>query len=58
MIKQEKKTNNAIALLEECIINGDLGIEHLWAWYQGERHLIKQTVLEARFEEKETEKWQ
>jgi len=45
--------NNAIGLLEECLINGELGIEHLWAWYNAEKHLIKQTVVELRFEENE-----
>ena len=45
--------NNLIGLLEECLANGQLGIESLWAWYQGEKEVIKQTVLEARFEENE-----
>ena len=47
--------NNAVALLEECMINGNLGPEQLWAWYQGEQFLIRQTVLESRFEEMESE---
>ena len=63
MIKQQKKgkvmdaitLNNAVALLEECMINGNLGPEQLWAWYQGEQFLIRQTVLESRFEEMEKE---
>ena len=46
-------TNNTIALLEECVMNGELGIEHLWSWYNAEKHLIKQTVVELRFEENE-----
>jgi hypothetical protein len=43
--------NNMVALLEECVMNGDLGIEQLYAWFQGERGQIMRTVMEARFEE-------
>ena len=46
-------SNNAIALLEECVMNGDLGVEQLYTWFQGERSTIMQTVIEARFEENE-----
>ena len=45
--------SDAIALLEECLENGQLGIDHLWAWFQGEKEIIWQTVLEARFLENE-----
>jgi hypothetical protein len=48
--------NNLVALLEECMINGNLGSEQLYAWYLGEKELIKQTVLETRFEEMEVSK--
>ena len=46
--------NDAIALLEECVSNGDRGADQLYAWFQGERGQIIQTVMEARFEEKES----
>ena len=36
--------NNLIALLEECIHNGDEGPEQLWAWFMGERSLIERKV--------------
>ena len=45
--------NDPISLLEECVMNGDLGVEQLYAWFQGERSTIVQTVIEARFEENE-----
>ena len=42
----ENTINNAVALLEECIVNGDDGILSLESWFLGERHLIEQTVME------------
>ena len=44
---------DAIRLLEECVMNGDLGVEQLYSWFQGERGQLIQTVMEARFEENE-----
>lgn len=43
--------NNLVELLEECMINGNLGPEQLYAWYLGEKELIRQAVLDTRFEE-------
>ncbi|MCK4975847.1 MAG: hypothetical protein KAS36_02815 [Anaerolineales bacterium] len=45
--------SDAIALLEECVSNGDRGVEQLYAWFRSERNTIMQIVLEARFEENE-----
>ena len=45
--------NNVIELLEECVTNGDRGIEQLYAWFCDERNAIMQAVLDARFEENE-----
>lgn len=45
--------NNLVALLEECLVNGDMGIDPLWAWFCAERGLIKDTVIEARYEDNE-----
>lgn len=36
--------NNAIGLLEECLINGDKGEASLYAWFCEERNLICETV--------------
>ena len=38
--------NNATALLEECLHNGDKGLVALQGWFLGERHLIKTTIAE------------
>ena len=37
--------NNAIALLKECLHNGDK--DQLIAWFIGERELIKRTIQDA-----------
>lgn len=37
---------NATALLEECLCNGDKGLMALYAWFMGERQLIKDIVRE------------
>lgn len=36
--------NDAIALLEECLHNGDRGVMALYSWFMGERHLIETTI--------------
>ncbi len=36
--------NNAIALLDECISNGENGMETLYAWFSGEKSLISNTA--------------
>ena len=48
--------NNAIALLEECLYNGDKGILTLYAWFKGERHLIEDTIRELNGDKKEEAK--
>lgn len=45
--------NNAIALLEECLHNGDKDFLALYAWFKGERHLIEDTIRELKEDEKE-----
>ena len=35
---------NAIALLDECLTNGDLSPASLYAWFVSERHLIESTL--------------
>ena len=47
--------NDLLALLEECVSNGDRGADQLYAWFCGERNTIMQTVLNARFEGEDTE---
>ena len=39
--------NNAAALLEECLTNGDNGKDALYAWFLVERELIRQTITET-----------
>jgi len=39
--------NNAIALLEECLINGDGGPFRLYAWFCEERDLIDRTIKDV-----------
>jgi len=45
--------NNTIALLEECLHNGDKGPLTLYAWFKGERHLIEDTIRELNYKGKE-----
>lgn len=40
------ETNNAIALLEECVINGKNGKDILYAWFLEEQGLIERTIKE------------
>lgn len=41
----DKKTeSNLIALMEECVVNGDHGPAALWAWFIEERDLIMTTL--------------
>ena len=39
--------NNFVALLEECVDNGDEGPETLWAWFLAERGLIERTIKDV-----------
>jgi len=40
---------NAMALLEELIMNSDLSPEHLWAWALDERSLLFQTMQDIEY---------
>lgn len=42
--------NNVVALLEECLANGNTGPGSLWAWFLAERYLIERTVEDASYE--------
>lgn len=35
---------NATALLEECVYNGDKGMAELYAWFMGEREVIEAAI--------------
>ncbi len=35
------------ALLEECVVSGDKGPDKLWAWFLGEREVIKEAIQES-----------
>ena len=48
----EDIANDAISLLEECIINGKSGKDALYAWFLGEQVLIDSTIREFVAEEK------
>jgi hypothetical protein len=39
--------NNVVALLEECLGNGNMGPGSLWLWFLKERHLIEQTLSDT-----------
>lgn len=41
--------NNVVALLEECVANGNLGPSSLWLWFLQERPLIERTLENANF---------
>ena len=45
--------NNSIGLLEELLHNGDSSKTYLYAWFIGERELIKRTVIDLRDYENE-----
>jgi len=45
--------NNVVALLEECVANGNLGPSSLWMWFLQERPLIERTLENANFGEEE-----
>lgn len=47
--------NNVVALLEECVANGNLGPSSLWLWFLTERRLIERTLEGANFEENSPE---
>jgi len=38
--------NNAIGLLKKCLANGEKGPLSLYAWFNGEKHLIETTISE------------
>ncbi len=41
-----KEINDAMALLEEVIVNGKKGKDYLYAWFLGEQSLIENTILD------------
>jgi hypothetical protein len=43
--------NNIVALLEECVANGNLGPSSLWLWFLKERHLIERAVEDVNYDE-------
>lgn len=45
----ELTKNNVIALLEECVANGNLGPGSLWLWFLQERPSIERALLDANF---------
>jgi len=42
----EITVNNFVALLEECVVNGDNGSSALYSWFCSERDLIDKTIKE------------
>lgn len=42
--------NNAIALLKECVMNGEEGPLTLYSWFCGERNLINRVIEEEAIE--------
>jgi len=46
-LARDARESNAIALLEECITNGDSGSEALQTWFNSERSLIAQAIIEG-----------
>ena len=42
----EISINNANALLEECITNGEKGSDNLYAWFLNEKEFIKRTIID------------
>jgi hypothetical protein len=47
--------NNAIALLEECVTNGENGPFILYAWFRGERDSIDRAIKEASLDDYDEE---
>jgi hypothetical protein len=43
--------NDAISLLEECVVNGKSGKDTLYAWFLGEQVLISSTIKELIIEQ-------
>lgn len=41
--------NNAAAILEECLFNGLIGPEQLYAWFSAEKKLIEGTLNDLIF---------
>ena len=41
------KNKNAIALLKECVANGDVSAIQLCAWYTDNRQVIDQVITDA-----------
>ena len=44
------KNENATALLEECLCNGDKGLQPLYAWFLGERDTIEAAIKDFKEE--------
>jgi hypothetical protein len=47
--------NNMIALLDECLINGDNNPYSLVNWFVSERDFIERTLKDAKFYEEEND---
>jgi hypothetical protein len=45
-MKMNISLNNAIGLLEQCLINGIRGKEELYDWFESEESLIEHTVTD------------
>jgi len=39
---------DAIALLEECLVNGDAGPQQLYAWFINEHNIIQDTIIDGK----------
>lgn len=48
----ESIVNDAISLLEECIVNGKSGKDALYSWFSEEQVLISSTIKELITEER------
>ena len=46
--------NNVVALLEECVANGNLGPGSLWLWFLQERLLIERALEDANYDLEDT----
>jgi len=46
--RHAKEHIQVIALLEECLVNGNKGSETFYAWFCGEHQSIKQAVEESK----------
>lgn len=47
-VSEPPEVPEGLALLEECLHNGETGKERLWAWFSAERGIIERTVVDQR----------